>query len=160
MTQEDIYRENYPIVYGYLLSLCADIPLAEDLTAETFFKAFLHPRRYDGTCKLSTWLCTIGRNLYINERKRQLRSRRPAAPPATAPDPEKVLLEKETLAQLHRITQQLEAPYGQVFFMRVEGLSFRQIGEALDKTENWARVTFYRAKVKIQERMEDSYGRM
>ena len=71
-----------------------------------------------------------------------------------------MLLEKETLAQLHRITQQLEAPYGQVFFMRMEGLSFRQIGEALDKTENWARVTFYRAKVKIQERMEDSYGRM
>ena len=41
MTQEDIYQENYPIVYGYLLSLCGDIPLAEDLAAETFFQAFL-----------------------------------------------------------------------------------------------------------------------
>ena len=158
MTQEDIYRENYPIVYGYLLSLCGDIPLAEDLAAETFFKAFLHPRRYDGRCKLSTWLCTIGRNLYINERKRQLRSRRLSARPVTAPNPEELLLEREQLAQLYRVTQQLEAPYGQVFLMRMEGLSFRQIGEAMDKTENWARVTFYRAKVKIQERMEDSYG--
>lgn len=158
MTQEDIYRENYPIVYGYLLSLCGDIPLAEDLAAETFFKAFLHPRRYGGQCKLSTWLCTIGRNLYINERKRQLRSRRLSPPPDTAPNPEELLLEKEQLAQLYRISQQLEPPYGQVFFMRLEGLSFRQIGEAMDKTENWARVTFYRAKVKIQERMEDSYG--
>ena len=158
MTQEDIYRDNYPIVYGYLLSLCGDIPLAEDLTAETFFKAFLHPRRYDGKCKLSTWLCTIGRNLYLNERKRQQRSRRLTACMAANPDPEELLLEKERTAQLHRITQQLEEPYGQVFFMRMEGLSFRQIGEALDKTENWARVTFYRAKVKIQERMEDIYG--
>lgn len=158
MTQEDIYRENYPIVYGYLLSLCGDIPLAEDLAAETFFRAFLHPRRYDGQCKLSTWLCTIGRNLYINERKRQRRSSRLATSHATVPNPEELLLEKEQLAQLYRISQQLEPPYGQVFFMRIEGLSFRQIAEAMDKTENWARVTFFRAKVKIQERMEDLYG--
>lgn len=158
MTREDIYLENYPIVYGYLLSLCGDVPLAEDLTAETFYKAFLHPRRYDGQCKLSTWLCTIGRNLYINERKRQLRSRRLPHRAAIAPNPEEMLLEKERLSQLHRITQKLEPPYDQVFFMRLEGLSFRQIGEAMGQTENWARVTFYRAKVKIQERMEDSYG--
>lgn len=157
MTQEDIYRENYPIVYGYLLSLCGDIPLAEDLAAETFFKAFLHPRRYDGRCKLSTWLCTIGRNLYFNERKRQARSHRLTARPAVAPDPEEALLEKEQIAQLYRITRQLEPPYGQVFFMRLDGLSFRQIGEAMGKSENWARVTFYRAKVKAQERMEDLY---
>lgn len=157
MTQEDIYQENYPIVYGYLLSLCGDIPLAEDLAAETFFKAFLHPRRYDGTCKLSTWLCTIGRNLYLNERKRQRRCYM-AVPPVTMSNPEEVLLEKEQLAQLYRTAQQLEPPYGQVLFMRMEGLSFRQIGEAMDKTENWARVTFYRAKVKIRERMEDFYG--
>lgn len=158
MTQEDIYRENYPIVYGYLLSLCGDIHMAEDLAAETFFKAFLHPRRYDGQCKLSTWLCTIGRNLYLNERKRQLRGRRVITPSVVAPDPEEVLMKKEELARLYQMTQQLESPYGQVFFMRMEGLSFRQIGEALDKTENWARVTYYRARVKIQERMEDLYG--
>ena len=153
MTQEDIYQENYPIVYGYLLSLCGDIPLAEDLAAETFFKAFLHPRRYDGRCKLSTWLCTIGRNLYINECKRRNRSRRLSPPPATAPSPEELFLEKEQIRQLYQTAQQLEAPYSQVFFMRLEGLSFRQISEALDKTENWARVTFFRAKVKIQERI-------
>lgn len=158
MMQEDIYQENYPIVYGYLLSLCGDIPLAEDLAAETFFKAFLHPRRYDGQCKLSTWLCAIGRNLYLNERKRQLRSRRLSPPPTTFPSPEELILEKEQIAQLYRTAQQLEFPYNQVFFMRLEGLSFRQIGEALGKTENWARVTFYRAKVKIQARTEDLYG--
>jgi RNA polymerase sigma-70 factor (ECF subfamily) len=158
MTQEEIYEENYPIVYGYLLSLCGDIPLAEDLAAETFFKAFLHPRRYSGQCKLSTWLCAIGRNLYLNERKRQNRHRALTTRPATSPDPEALLLEKEQIAESYRAAQQLEAPASQVFFMRLEGFSFRQIGEALGKTENWARVTFYRAKVKIQERMEDIYG--
>ena len=154
MTQEDIYNENYPIVYGYLLSLCGDIPLAEDLAAETFFKALLHPRRYNGQCKLSTWLCTIGRNLYLNERKRQLRSRRLSPHLATAPDPETLLMEKEQVAELYRTAQQLEPPYNQVFFMRLEGLSFRQIGEAMEKTENWARVTFYRGK----ERLRKEFG--
>ena len=158
MTQEEIYEENYPIVYGYLLSLCGDIPLAEDLAAETFFRAFLHPRRYDGQCKLSTWLCTIGRNLYLNERKRQNRLRALFSRPALSPDPEALLLEKEQITESYRAAQQLEAPASYVFFMRLEGLSFRQIGDALGKTENWARVTFYRAKVKLQERMEDYYG--
>ena len=69
-------------------------------------------------------------------------------------------MEKERIAQLFCVAQQLEQPYGQVFFMRMEGLSFRQIGESMDKTENWARVTFYRAKVKIQEEMEDFYGEL
>lgn len=158
MTAEDIYQENYPIVYGYLLSLCGDITLAEDLAAETFLKAFLHPRRYDGQCKLSTWLCTIGRNLYLNERKRENCRRRLFTTPASVPDPEELLIEKERISELYQTARQLEAPYNQVFFMRLEGLSFRQIGEALDKTENWARVTFFRAKVKIQERTEDLYG--
>ncbi len=158
MTREDIYRENYPIVYGYLLSLCGDIPLAEDLAAETFLKAFLHPRRYNGQCKLSTWLCTIGRNLYLNERKREKRRHRLLSPPDTAPGPEELLMEKEQISGLYQTARQLEAPYNQVFFMRLEGLSFHQIGEALGKTENWARVTFFRAKVKIQERTEDLYG--
>ncbi len=121
MTQEDIYRENYPIVYGYLLSLCGDIPLAEDLAAENFFKAFLHPRRYDGQCKLSTWLCTIGRNLYINEGKRQRRSCRLPTPPASAPNPEELLLEKELLAQLYRTTRQLEPPMVRCFLCGWKG---------------------------------------
>lgn len=155
MTKEQLYEENYPIVYGYLLSLCADVHLAEDLTAETFLKAFQYPRRYDGSCKLSTWLCTIGKNLYINDRKKENRRRRFFWQPKPEPDPEERVIYQDTVRRLWDTARQLEQPYAQVFFLRMEGLSFRQIGEALDKTENWARVTFYRAKVKIQERTED-----
>ena len=71
MTLEDIYLENYPIVYGYLLSLCADPHEAEELTAQTFFKAIQSIHRYDGKYKPSTWLCTIGRNLFLNELKQK-----------------------------------------------------------------------------------------
>ena len=157
MTQDELYRENYAIVYGFLLSLCGNVSIAEDLAAETFLKALLHAHRYDGSCKTSTWLCAIAKNLYINEQKRHRRQRQFFHRFRPHPDPEAQLVHKETVRQLWETAQQLEEPYRQVFFMRMEGLSFRIIGEALDQTENWARVTFYRAKVKIQERTEDLY---
>lgn len=69
---EAFYRDNYRIVYGYLLSLCANPSLAEELTAETFYKALLHIDRYDPRYKASTWLCTIGKNLFLNECRRKL----------------------------------------------------------------------------------------
>lgn len=157
MTQDEIYLQNYSIVYGYLLSLCGNVAVAEDLAAETFLKALQHANRYDGSCKVSTWLCTIAKNLYINEQKKQCRHRRIFHWPRIHPDPEAQLIHRETVRQLWETARQLEEPYGPVFFMRMEGLSFREIGETMDKTENWARVTFYRAKVKIQERTEDLY---
>ena len=155
MTQEELYQENYPIVYGYLLSLCGDIHLAEDLTAETFFMAFLHPRRYDGHCKLSTWLCTIGRNLFLNEcrRKRKLTALE-AAEYVAVPSAETVVMEKATLEEIWRILQGSVYEHRQVFLMRLEGMAFRDIGLALGKTENWARVTYFRIKSKILQEME------
>lgn len=70
MDMEHLYKENYRIVYGYILSLCAVPTLAEDLTSETFLRRIqnLHKFREE---KISTWLCTIGRNLFLNERKKQ-----------------------------------------------------------------------------------------
>ena len=137
MTGEEIYKENYPIVYGYLLSLCGNVDVAEDLTAETFLKAFQHPKRYDGSCKLSTWLCTIARNLYYNEHKRQKRRHSLWSHSHVQPDPEAAMIHKETVGRLWQTARQLEAPYNQVFFMRLEGLSFRQIGEVMDILEEY-----------------------
>lgn len=45
--------------------------------------------------------------------------------------------------------------YQQVFFMKINGMSFQDIGDTLEKTENWARVTFFRAKDKVLERWEE-----
>ncbi len=159
MTLEDIYRENYPIVYGYLLSLCNDPLLAEDLTAETFLKAIQNIKRYDKTCKPSTWLCTIGRNLHFNQCKRKKRhvSLQDDACTTTG-SPEEQYMEKDLARRLYRFAKQLEPPYRQVFFLRLEGMSFREIGAAMERSENWARVTYFRAKAKILEGTEGDNG--
>lgn len=152
---EDFYRENYRIVYGYLLALCGDSAQAEELTAATFCRAVEKVDTYDPRFKPSTWLCTIGRNLFLNEcrRKKKLRSLE-AAEYITAPSAEAVVLEREALEKVWRSLQNFNYEVRQVFLMRLEGMPFRDIGLALGKTENWARVTYFRIKSKILKEME------
>ena len=75
---------------------------------------------------------------------------------ALPPDsPEESLLRKESAFALHRILHTLPEPYKEVFSLRVLGeLSFRQIGILFGKTENWARVTYHRARPKIKEELQ------
>ncbi|MBE6922450.1 MAG: sigma-70 family RNA polymerase sigma factor [Ruminococcaceae bacterium] len=155
MNLERFYRENYHIVFGYLLSLCGNPALAEDLTSETFLKAITKIGSYDGRVKPSTWLCAIGKNLYLNERKRFSRHV-PLDSVAIAEDDtmEERINEKDTAKRIEQLSRKLEEPKNQVFAMRLNGLSFREIGEALGRTENWARVTFFRAKNEILAELE------
>lgn len=155
MNLEQFYRENYHIVFGYLLSLCGSKATAEDLTSEAFLKAITKIDSYDGSVKPSTWLCAIGKNLYLNERKRFSRHV-PLDSVVIAEENimEEKIMEKDMAKRILQLSKQLQEPKNQVFAMRLNGLSFREIGEALGKTENWARVTFFRARNEILDRLE------
>ena len=152
---EAFYRENYRIVYGYLLSLCGDPAQAEELAAETFCRAFEKIGTYDQRYKPSTWLCTMGRNLFLNECRRTKKlTSLDAAEYMAAPSAEAAVMEREQLAKVWRILQSSPSQPRQVFVMRLEGMPFRDIGLALGKSEHWARVTYFRMKSKILEEME------
>lgn len=155
MNLEQFYRENYRIVFGYLYALCGSRAWAEDLTSETFLKAITKIDSFDGKGKPSTWLCSIGKNLYLNERKRQKRHV-PLDSVVVAEDStmEEKYIDKEQAQRISRLAKELEEPKQQVFTMRLNGLSFREIGEALGKSENWARVTFFRVRNEILDRLE------
>lgn len=66
-------------------------------------------------------------------------------------------MKDETVSlKLHQILHSMEEPYKEVFHLRIFGeLSFKKIGQIFGRTENWARVTYHRARLKIQERMEN-----
>lgn len=155
MDLERFYRENYRIVYGYLLSLCADPAWAEDLTSEAFLKAIVKIGSYDGGRKASTWLCTIGRNLYLDQRKQRKRW----VPLDSVVLREECTMEEKWIdsqlsAQIAALAKELGEPKQTVFIMRVNGSTFQEIGDALGKTENWARVTFFRVRNEILDRLE------
>ena len=155
MNLEQFYKENYRIVYGYLYSLCGNRAWAEDLTSETFLKAIIRIDSYDGKGKPSTWLCTIGKNLYLNERKRHKRHV-PLDSVVIGEEStmEEKYIEKQTVEAIRRLSKELDETKQQLFTMRLNGMSFRDIGDALGKSENWARVTFYRGKNLLRKEIE------
>lgn len=155
MDLEQFYKENYRIVYGYLFGLCGDRAWAEDLTSETFLKAIIKIDSFDGRVRPSTWLCAIGRNLYLNEKKR--RKRHVSIDEARLAEDvrmEEMMEDKLLSEKITQISREMKEPYRQIFAMRMTGLSFREIGEALGKSETYARVTFFRAKNEILDRLE------
>lgn len=155
MNLEQFYMHNYPIVFGYLYSLCADRALAEDLTSETFLIAIRKSEDYDWKQKPASLLCTIGKNLFLNEQRRQKRhvSLNDVHIPS-GQDLETEFLEAQLARQIQRLAGTLSENQQTVFSMRLTGLSFRQIGDALGKSENWARVNYFRAKNEIMKRLE------
>lgn len=150
---EEVYTREFPGVYKYLFALCGEQTLAEELTQETFYRAIQSSESFRGTCKLSVWLCQIGKNLYLSQMRRERRRPQISETDQTShPDPEEALLRHDTAMLLHRRLHTLPDPYKEVFSLRTFGeLSFAQIGELFGKSESWARVTYHRAKLKLKE---------
>ena len=154
---EQIFREFSPVVRRFLLSLCGDRDLAEELTAETFYQAYLHIGRFRGECRPETWLCQIAKHALAKEQRRRRRLEPEEALADRAAEPFwDALGDRELALQLHRRLHGLPEPYREVFMLRVFGeLRFREIADICGKTESWAKVTFYRAKNKLLEEREE-----
>ncbi len=151
---DSIYRSYAQTVYKFLLAQCRDPDLAEELTQETFYQAVRSIGRFDGSCKVSTWLCQIAKHLwYQHLRKHRREAPLPEELPETpAPSAEEGLLAQEDRLDLLRLIHALPEPQRELVYLRAfGGLSFREIGDVLGRTEVWARVTFYRCKELLQK---------
>ena len=149
-----IYPQHAQTVYKFLLSQTRDPDLAEELTQETFYQAVRSIDRFDGRCKVSVWLCQIARHLWY-QHLRRTRREVPTAdgdlPEVAVPSAEEGLLAQAGQLELLRQVHGLPEAQREVVYLRAfGGLSFREIGDVMDKTETWARVTFYRGKEKLR----------
>lgn len=157
---EQIYKEYFTTVYKYLLYLTHNSNIAEELTQETFCKALEKLHTFKGDSKISVWLCQIAKNLLINEQKKKKRiihqTEEELVKIEDITSIEEVVLAKEDKIKLYKKMQQLDNMSKEIVHLRITGeLSFKEIGEILGKTETWARVTFYRAKKKLEEVDDD-----
>ena len=154
MDFDQLYKEQFPVLYLYLKGLCGNKALADELTQETFCRAIEHSASFQGKCRLSVWLCQIGKNCwlsYLRKAKRQAGDEALEQIPSPQNVEEDLLIE-ENAHQIHQRLHALPEPYREVFTLRVFAeLPYTQIGELFGKSENWARVTYYRAKQKIKE---------
>ena len=148
-----IYQQHAQTVYKFLLSQTRDPGLAEELTQETFYQAVRSVNRFDGTCKVSVWLCQIAKHLWYQQLRKQKREVHLSEEGIDVPLPsaEEETLDRAGRLDLLRQVHGLPEPYREVVYLRAfGGLSFREIGDVLEKTETWARVTFYRGKEKLR----------
>ena len=157
MDLEKIYREYFTIVYRYTLSISRDAHLAEEITQETFVKAFQKLKSFRGDSDISVWLCQIAKNEYFQHlRKQKKKQVMQIMPESIVAGPEQELAKKEMRFRIQQILHDMEEPYKEVFYMRTYGeMSFKDIGKLFEKQETWARVTYYRARKKIMEVMEN-----
>lgn len=154
---EKLYEACYMRVFSYAMTLSGSRAEAEELTQEAFFRAISKRSGFRGDSDEATWLCAIVKNLFLDEKRRE--SRR-APMPEELPDPargvEQAAVERDASFRIHKALHALEEPYREVFELRIFGeLSFQDIGSIFGRTENWARVTYHRAKLKLQERMSE-----
>ena len=154
-----VFRAYYDDVFRFLRGLSASEPLAEELTQETFFRAFRSIGDYRGESELRVWLCSIARNLYYSHYRKEKQLTGEDVPEdyvADGADLSELIADKELALRLHRVLHGIREPYKEVFSLRMFGeLSFREIGDLFDKSEHWACVTFHRAKAMIHEQIKE-----
>ena len=160
MTREQsgkLYETYYMRVFSYAMTLTGNRSQAEEVTQETFFRAISKQSSFRGESDEMTWLCAIAKTFFLDEVRRQGRTE-PITEmlPDTNKDLERTAVDRDSSFRIHMALHALEEPYREVFELRVFGeLSFKEIGMIFTKTENWARVTYHRARLKLQERMDE-----
>ena len=155
----EMYEENAKAVYKYLFCLTHNADLAEDLTQETFYQAAKRIDGFRGECKISVWLCQISKRLWYKELERQKRQEIPLSEMAQEPQSfehiENDYLLNVEKVEVFRMLHRFDETTREVMYLRLTGeLSFAEIGSIMGKTENWARVTFYRGKQKLMKGRE------
>ena len=162
MEFNQIYSTYFKSVYLYVMQLSGNEHIAEEITSETFFKAIQSVDSFRGECDMRVWLCQIAKNAYYSDIKKNKRTAgmdesglQNIADPADHMDVQ--LGEQEEARLIRKILHGMSDPYKEVFMWRVFGeLSFKEIADLYGKTDNWACVTYHRARKMIQSKLEEN----
>lgn len=100
---------------------------------------------------MSTWLCQIAKFVYYQSLDKKRRSKEvtldEAVELAMQEEVHKSIEDEQAKLHIYKSIQKLDSPMRDVVMLRLTGeLSFKEIGDIMAQSENWARVTFYRAK--------------
>lgn len=156
---EQVYLEHFNAVRKFLIKLCRNEQIADDITSDTFFKAMNAIDKFEGKCDIRSWLCQIAKNSYFSYLKR---NKETVSLDSIAEENDAGLSIEDRIAdadaslRIFDALHSVQEPYKEVFILRVfRELSFKQIAKKFGKSANWACVTYHRAKSKIQTILED-----
>lgn len=137
-----------------MFSLSGNEVLAEELMQETFYQALKSFDKFEGRCSVYTWLCQIGKNAWLKEINRNKRyceiELRDICVADSSPPLDEQIIKKEEYIRARKALLKLEEPYRNVFILHaISEIKLKEIASLYGKTESWARVTYYRARMQI-----------
>lgn len=152
---EEMYNKNFKIVYKFLYCKTNDSSLAEELTQEAFYHAIKGVDKFRGDCNISVWLCQIAKNLWYKQISKTKKTEVLDENIVSNENIEQQFMDRVEKIELFRMMSNLDWITKEVMYLRLAGdLQFSEIADILGKTENWARVTYYRGKQKLMKGKE------
>lgn len=162
MDFEEIYRNYFNDVFVYIRKLSGDENIAEEITSQTFFKALSSINKFRGECDVRVWLCQIAKNCYFTYLKKNSKTENIDDIQVLniqdfTCDINEIISNKEQSKRIQTVLHTIPEPYKEVFMWRVFAeLNFKEIGQIFDKSDNWACVTYHRARNMIKEKLEET----
>lgn len=163
MKLEELYKEIQPRIYAFFFVKTSSREIAEDLTQEVFYEAIKGMDSFSQKSTIQTWLFAIAKNrlkkYYRSKKYKEGLTDLLSKEETKTITPEEQLLKKEETTSLMKQINQLDDVSKEIVILRVYGeLSFKEIGSLVEKSENYARITFHRAKLKLRREMEGYHG--
>ena len=149
---EDIYKRHFSDVYNFLMGMCGNADIAEELTQDTFFHAYRSLHKYNGKCKIYTWLCAIAKNTwfhYIRKHKNAVLNIDALSETLLSeePSPQDRAESEERLHEMLKAIKSLKTSQRDIFWLHsIAEMPFAEIAEVMGITENSAKVIYFRAK--------------
>lgn len=162
MDFEEIYRTYFNDVFVYIRKLSRDENIAEEITSQTFFKALSSINKFKGECDVRVWLCQIAKNCYFtylkkNSKTENIDNLEVLNIQDFTCDINEIISNQEQSKLIQNALHTIPEPYKEVFMWRVFAeLNFKEIGQIFGKSDNWACVTYHRARNMIKEKLEET----
>lgn len=159
---ENLYEEIQPKLYNFFFIKTSSKEVAEDLTQEVFYQAIKSYTSFKGNSSLTTWMFSIAYNIlkkYYRKNKydKSLNEKLKFKPNLEESIDYNLLIQDEKKLLKSAISE-LDETSREIVILRIYSeLTFKEIGKILNISENYARVSFYRAKAKIKEIMGGYY---
>lgn len=155
-----IYNKYVYKVFYFVLRLSNDYLVAEEITQETFVKVYLSIDTFQGKCKLEVWICQIAKNLFFDYMKKRNYEFACECPEekeiCNYSDMDDIIINRESMERVNHFILNLKEPYRSILIDHVFAeLNYDEMAFKYNKTPNWVRVNFYRAKQKLRELIEN-----